>query len=124
VIPLNTALAELWTRDDQEGIRLANDVVNKCAQLLGVSTARQPTNDGLGRARRWVVGDRWTPEMVTENERAVQELALARKKFAEHARIELGEAAVELFTLPEPPDKQPAVDAPTEAEASEPVKEI
>ena len=47
VIPLNSALAELWTRDDQEGIRLANDVVNKCAELLGVSTARQPASDGL-----------------------------------------------------------------------------
>lgn len=105
VIPLNSALAELWTRDDQEGIRLANDVVNKCAELLGVSTARQPASDGLGRVRRMVAGERWTPEMIAETERAVRELAQARKKFAEHARIRLGEAAVELFTFPEAEDK-------------------
>lgn len=105
VIPLNSALAELWTRDDQEGIRLANDVVNKCAELLGVSTARQPASDGLGRVRRMVAGERWTPEMIAETERAVRELAQARKKFAEHARIRLGEAAVELFTFPQAEDK-------------------
>ena len=39
--------------------------------------------------------------MIAETERAVRELAQARKKFAEHARIRLGEAAVELFTFPE-----------------------
>lgn len=57
--------------------------------------------------------------MVAENERAVKELALAWKKFAEHAPIRPGEAAVELFTLPEPPDEQAAVDAPSAPEASE-----
>lgn len=110
VIPLNTAVAELWTRDDQEGIRLANEVVNKCTELLGVSTARQPANDRLGRVRRLLAGERWTPEMIAENDRAVHELALARKRFADHARARLGLDAVELFTLPEAEEKPESLD--------------
>lgn len=123
VIPLNTALAELWTRDDQEGVRLANDVVNKCMELLGVSTARQPAHDGLGRVRRLVAGERWTPEMIAENQRAVNALALARKKFADHARARLGLGAVELFTSAEAEDRLlPASDSSDSKSAPAPFK--
>lgn len=40
--------------------------------------------------------------MVTENAKAMKELALARKRYAEHARKKLGVVAVELFTQAEP----------------------
>lgn len=101
MVPLNTALSELWTRADQEGVRLANEVVNKCSDLLGVSTARQKA-DGWERMRRWAMGERWTPGMVAENDRAMRELAHARKRFADHARAQLGHEAVELFLLEAP----------------------
>jgi len=35
VVPLNAALGEIWTRWDQAGVRLANDVVGKCMDVLG-----------------------------------------------------------------------------------------
>jgi hypothetical protein len=40
--PLNTALSELRTLADREGVQLANDVVGRCSDLLGASRAAQP----------------------------------------------------------------------------------
>ena len=42
VAPMHAALDEIWTRWDQDGVRLANDVAGKCMDLLGISTASQP----------------------------------------------------------------------------------
>ena len=42
VMPMHAALDEIWTRWDQDGVRLANDVAGKCMELLGISTASQP----------------------------------------------------------------------------------
>jgi hypothetical protein len=111
--PLNEALTEIWTRDNQEGVRLANDVVNKCMDLLGASTTAQKPANGWERLRKWAVGVRWTPEMIADNDRAMKELAHARKRFADHARSRFGREAVEFFTLPEPDDQPPALEAPT-----------
>lgn len=33
--PLSAVLSAIWLREDQEGVRLANDVVNKCAIFSG-----------------------------------------------------------------------------------------
>jgi hypothetical protein len=105
VVPLNAALGEIWTRDDQEGIRLANDVVNACMDLLGASIARQQGGNGWERMRRWTAGEKWTSEMIEENNRAMRRLAYARRLFADHARARFGLGAVELFTLAESDDK-------------------
>ncbi|MBV9451017.1 MAG: hypothetical protein JO345_34530 [Streptosporangiaceae bacterium] len=110
--PLNEALTEIWTRDNQEGVRLANDLVNKCMALLGASTTAQKPANGWERLRRWAVGVRWTPEMIADSERAMKELAHARKRFADHARNRFGREAVELFTLPESDDEPLALEAP------------
>jgi hypothetical protein len=112
--PLNEALTELWTRADQEGIRLANDVVSKCSDLLGVSTAVQKPANSWERLRTWTVGVRWTPEMIAENDRVMKALALTRKRLAEHVRVQFGRHAAELFTLAEaePPEKRQALEAP------------
>jgi hypothetical protein len=112
LVPLNAALSELWTRADQEGAQLANDVVSKCMDLLGASTARQPADGGWERVRRWAVGDRWTPEMIAENDRAMRALALARKRFADHARARLGHQAIELFVPMESPEVKTEPDTP------------
>ncbi len=42
VVPMHAALDEIWTRWDQDGVRVANDVVGKCMDLLATSTASQP----------------------------------------------------------------------------------
>jgi hypothetical protein len=76
LVPLNTALCELWTRADQEGVRLANEVVRKCTDVLGASTARQEADSSWERVRRWALGERWTLAMIAENDRAVKELAV------------------------------------------------
>lgn len=98
-------------RADQEGVRLANDVLGKCADLLGGSTARQEADGSWERVRRWALGERWTPEMITENDRAMKALAHARKRFADHARARLGHEAVELFAISESQEEPTAFDA-------------
>ena len=80
LVPLNAALTEIWTRDNQEGIRLANDVVNKSMDLLGASITRQQADGSWERLRRWAAGERWTAEMIAEYNRAMQEFAQARKR--------------------------------------------
>jgi len=97
LVPLHAALDQIWTRWDQEGIRLANDVVGKCVEVLGVSTATTPVGTGLDRARIWAAGERWTPEMIAANEEAVKQLAHARKRLADYARATLGLPAADLF---------------------------
>jgi hypothetical protein len=107
--PLNAALSEIWTRDNQKGIRLANDVVNACTALLGASTSSQQDTNAWERVRRWATGVRWTPEMIEENDRAMRELAHARKRYADHVRARFGLDTVELFTLPESEGKPKSV---------------
>jgi hypothetical protein len=105
IAPLNAALSEIWTRDNQEGIRLANDVVSSCMDLLGANVARQQGGNSWERIRRWAAGERWTPEMIEEENCAMRELAHARKRYADHARARFGLDAVELFSPPELNDK-------------------
>ena len=95
--PLNTALADIWTRWDQEGVRLANDVVSKSMDLMGASLARQPASTTRERLRRWAAGERWTPEMLADHDKALKKLAYARKELADHARGNLGLGPVDLL---------------------------
>jgi hypothetical protein len=102
IAPLNAAQMELWARADQEGVRLANDVVGKCMDLLGANVAQSPTRNGWERVKKWAVGERWTAEMQTEHERTLRELATARKDFAMYVRRTLGRRAVDVFAQVEP----------------------
>jgi hypothetical protein len=97
MVPLSAALDQLWTQWDQEGVRLANDVVSKGMDLVGASTATQPARSARERMRKWAAGERWTPEMIAENQRAMKDLAHARKRLADYARAKLGLPAVDLF---------------------------
>lgn len=115
--PLNTALADIWTRWDQEGVRLANDVVSKSMDLMGASLARQPASTTRERLRRWAAGERWTPEMLADHDKALKKLAYARKELADHARGNLGLGPVDLFAQVPDEDAQTDVDSrsqPTE----------
>jgi hypothetical protein len=109
--PLSSALSEIWTRWDQEGIRLANDVAVKAGGLLGVSTAATPTGSAWERLRVWAVGERWTPEMTGAADRALKDLALARKNFVEYARGRLGQPDADVFAQVTAGDTGAAADA-------------
>jgi hypothetical protein len=109
LVPMHAALDEIWTRWDQDGVRLANDIVGKCMDLLGTSTATQPARTGRERIRKWVVGERWTTEMRDAHQAAIEELAHARKRFADYARVQLGLSAVDLFAqVGQPGEHAPA----------------
>jgi hypothetical protein len=102
--PMQAALSQLWTLwSDQQGIALANDVVSKASDLLGAQ-AITPATSGKERARRFVFGERWTEEAIAESQRALDALAQARKKLAEHARLKLGRKAANLFAQVEADD--------------------
>jgi hypothetical protein len=47
VAPMHAALDEIWTRWDQDGVRLANDVAGKCMDLL-VCRERGTLTSGYG----------------------------------------------------------------------------
>lgn len=95
--PLNAAWSVIWARGDQEMVRLGNDLLSKCSDLVGVSTAMQPADSPRARLRRWAIGQRWTPEMQADLQSALKEMAHARKRLAEHARGKLGQPHVNLF---------------------------
>lgn len=107
--PLNAALSEIWTRWDQEGVRLANDLVQKCMDLSDASIALAPAGTIRQRVRKHVVGERWTPEMEEAYDRAVKAMAHARKRLADYARDKLGLPAVDLFAQVESPADRDAV---------------
>ena len=96
LVPLNAALNEVWTRWDQEGIRLANDLVNKCMHLLDASVALAPANTLRQQLRKAVIGERWTPELQQAHQRAVQDMLQARTRLAEYARVTLKLDAADL----------------------------
>ncbi len=115
-VPLNAALSEIWARWDQEGIRLANDVAGKAADLLGACTTTTPARSGWEHARIWAAGERWTPEMAADAQRAVQDLAHSRKRLADYARDKLCMARVDLFAQVETDNTSVSVAARDPAE--------
>jgi hypothetical protein len=82
---------------DHEMVRLANELLSACMALMGVSTERQPATSVADRVRRWVAGERLTPEMQGSIDNGRKELAHARERFANHARHILGQSSVTLF---------------------------
>jgi hypothetical protein len=89
LVPLNAALNEVWTRWDQEGIRRANDLVNKCADLLSASVALTPASTLRQRLRKAVIGERWTLQEEEAYGRARQDMLAARRCLADYARATL-----------------------------------
>lgn len=108
LVPLNAALNEVWTRWDQEGIRLATDLVNKCADLLSVSTTLAPAATRFQRARKALIGERWTPQMEEAYLRARENMLRARRNLVSYARSTLKLKAVDLLAA-EPPEARPGL---------------
>jgi hypothetical protein len=105
LVPLNAALNEVWTRWDEEGIRLADDLVAKCAGLLRASTARAPAGTTRQWLRRVILGDRLPPEMFAAQERALDDMLAARRNLAEYARAKLKLDTVSLAAQTETRDR-------------------
>lgn len=105
-VPLNAALNEVWTRWDQQGIRLANDLVNKCMDVLGASVAPAPDGTVRQRLRQAVIGERWTMQMQEAYEGTRQDMLQARRRFADYARATLKLDAADLLAQVEPSDDQ------------------
>jgi hypothetical protein len=96
--PLDEAWSAIWARGDQEMIWRANDLLSKCRAILDVSTSPAEPGTARERIRRWAIGVRWTPGMQADLDRALEEMAHARKRLADHVRSVFGRDAVELFT--------------------------
>lgn len=96
LVPLNAALNQVWTRGDREGIRLADDLVSKCAELLRVSTARAPTRTAAKWLLKAVFGERWTSESLAAQQRALDDMLASRRRLADYAREKLGMDAADL----------------------------
>jgi hypothetical protein len=108
IVALMTALDGVWTRGDQEAIRLADDLVLKCAVLLSESTTIVPARTRLQRARKALIGERWTPESEDAVKRAETDIATARRRLATYARASLKLDAVDLFADVESAEDQAA----------------
>jgi hypothetical protein len=106
--PLNEAWSVIWARGDQETVRLANALLDKCSDLFTAATATETVSTLGGRVRRWVTGERWTPELQAALDAAVKDAAHARERLAQHARGQLGLAAVTLFGHEAPDSARPA----------------
>ena len=105
MVPLNAALNEIWTLWDQKGIRLAEDLVGKCMNLVEICLALVPAKTHHQRLRKTIAGERWTPQMEKEYERARTEMMAARRLLADYTRTTLKQPAVDLIAQLEAPDQ-------------------
>ena len=95
--PMNAAWSVIWARGDQETVRLANALLSDCNEVIGASTARQQVDSVGARVRRWAVGEKLTPELERDLNRAVRHVAHARERLAQHVRKQMHLPAVQLF---------------------------
>lgn len=95
VDPLNRAWAEVWTVGSQEGIRLANRLVDTCSRAVSTATTR---GEGRSPLMRLIAGEKWASEQVEAWAADQREVAAARRALALLARRELGYEVAEVFT--------------------------
>ncbi len=96
--PLWEVWSEVWAVGSEEAIAEANDLINKCGEVIGAGAQR-----GQGRPM-WLqalAGEKWTPEQLDQWQAEERALAVSRKRFGEIARKELGVKAVNLFVSTE-----------------------
>lgn len=92
--PLNDAWSRVWLFGTEESVTAANDVVKRAPEVVGTATRPGTARTGLlGR----VLGERWTPEEDQAYAATLRDFGIARKRFAEVARKEIGAEVVDLF---------------------------
>lgn len=89
--PLNDALSEIWLTGSQQTVEKANEVVEKCASLLAVSTKHESSGGAVAKRFSRVA---WSDEEVASYLEALGALASARKDFADMVRSEAGYSRV------------------------------
>jgi hypothetical protein len=99
---LISAQVHIWTFGDQEIIRLANNVVARCNDVLKASTVRPAASGPVEFVRQIILGQRWTPAMTAERESKVRALAEARKRLADLSRSRLGQTGVDVWAQDDP----------------------
>jgi hypothetical protein len=97
VAPLNLAWSDVWTVGSSDGIRLANALIDRCADVISTATSR---GEGRGGLAQRVAGEKWTQEQLDAWDADQKALARARRDLALHARHELGFEVAEVFREP------------------------
>jgi hypothetical protein len=92
--PLFTAWTAVWAKGSEEAIPLANDLVDRCVDLIRVATEQ---GRGGTRVIRFVRGERWSADQEDAFREAHRALGESRRKLAEVLRQEGGEKAASLF---------------------------
>jgi len=93
--PLYEAWSEVWAVGSKEAIAEANDLVDKCGDVM--SAATRP-GEAVPRFMQVIAGEKWTPAQLDQWDKEVRALAEARRRLAVTTRRELGIEVAELFT--------------------------
>jgi hypothetical protein len=104
--PLYEAQSEIWTWGSKEAIAAANDLVARCANVVGAATQRGEAGTAL---LRFFTGEKWTPEQMEKWTSEVKALAETRRRFGVIARREAGVEVADLFASNEQNPPQSAV---------------
>ena len=92
--PLRDAWSQVWFYGSREAIMAANQLITTTTPAITLATA-----GGKGRSPllALIAGEKWTSEQDKEFGQALQKVGLARMRFGEAARRELGAATVDLL---------------------------
>ncbi len=95
-MPLFEAWAEIWVIGTPNAVDAANDIVSRCASIIGLASEQGSGRVGVAR---WLLGEEPAADQVERFNAEVKLLALARKSLGDIARREAGAAGAHL--LPE-----------------------
>jgi hypothetical protein len=104
--PLYEAWSEVWTVGSKEAIAAANDVTARCETVVSVATQHGEAGSAVSR---FITGEKWTPEQLTQWSEEIRGLAETRRRLAVIARRE---ARVELADLFASNERKPAIAPP------------
>jgi hypothetical protein len=92
--PLLAAWTRVWSIGSVESIPLADELVERCIRLIDVATEKGRGGTAL---RRYLSGERWTPQQEDALAQAHKDVGDARRRLAELRRSEGGEPAAEFW---------------------------
>lgn len=94
--PLFDAWSRVWISGDSEAIRLANTLIDKCADLLSALSSTPPASR-RAKLRECVLGPDISRQLPIYEEH-LREVAAARRELAEFVRRETKRPTAELFS--------------------------
>jgi hypothetical protein len=92
-MPLFEAWAEIWVIGTPEAVDAANEIVNRCASIIGLASEQ-----GSGRVgfARWFLGEEPATDQVERFNAEVKRLGQARRNLGDIARREAGASGAHL----------------------------